>query len=281
MTVHHPMPPLNFLHGLRYSHDPRLVAFHFKHLRRAFRMVEALTGASDDAIRAAYREVATDAAFLEGLAGRYQEVTGRETAGWNYMFLTGSEPRFPFRLVEAESGGFYFHAFVYYALIRVFKPERAVETGGTPGVSTAFLLKAMERNAQGVLHTVDLPPDKPLGETDHPGAYHHESMPEGEGSGWLVPAELKGRHHQHLGDARELLPPLLESLGTMDLFIHDSDHSFQHMAWEFAAAWPYLRPGGLLISDDIRTNRAFEDFVTEKALTAYRYGGQGAVRKLE
>ncbi len=64
----------------------------------------------------------------------------------------------------------------------------------------------------------------------------------------------------HIGDTRELLPPLLERLGTVDLFIHDSLHTYDHMMFEFECAWPHIRPGGFLIADDALWNKSFDEF---------------------
>ena len=46
----------------------------------------------------------------------------------------------------------------------------------------------------------------------------------------------------------------------VDLFVHDSDHSYGHMLWEYSTAWPRLSGGGVLYSDDIEWNSAFRDF---------------------
>jgi predicted O-methyltransferase YrrM len=44
------------------------------------------------------------------------------------------------------------------------------------------------------------------------------------------------------------------------MFIHDSLHTYEHMLWEFETAYPLIRPGGLLVSDDALWNNAFHDF---------------------
>jgi predicted O-methyltransferase YrrM len=46
----------------------------------------------------------------------------------------------------------------------------------------------------------------------------------------------------------------------MDIFIHDSLHTYEHMIWEFEASYPSLRVGGLLFADDALWNHAFSDF---------------------
>src|SRR6266480_7212838 len=45
-----------------------------------------------------------------------------------------------------------------YALCRALKPSVVMETGVAYGVSTAFLLKALDVNRNGRLHSIDLPP---------------------------------------------------------------------------------------------------------------------------
>ncbi|HEC24065.1 MAG TPA: class I SAM-dependent methyltransferase [Chloroflexi bacterium] len=274
-----PKPPLNFWQGLRYSHDPRLVSFHIRQVKRAEHLLMGLTGSDRRTVRRAMFEVWRDERFLEALLGRHAAVTGRQPRGSDFMFLTGSEPRFPFRLMTEEAGSLYFHGMIQYALVRLLKPTVVVETGGTPGNSSAHFLRAMDRNQHGELHTVDLPPTAPLSDYSGHGGWLHEAMPEGQGSGWAVPEFLRGRHHQHIGDARELLPQVLDSVKPVDIFLHDSDHSYEHMMWEFETAWPFIRPGGVLLSDDIATNSAFAEFCAGHALTAYQAGGLGGVRK--
>jgi hypothetical protein len=51
------------------------------------------------------------------------------------------------------------------------------------------------------------------------------------------------------------------------------------MMWEFATAWPHVRAGGVLLSDDVRANRAFAEFAAAQGLPAFYTGGLGAIRK--
>jgi len=50
---------------------------------------------------------------------------------------------------------------------------------------------------------------------------------------------------------------------SIDMFLHDSSHSYRHMLWEFHQFWPRLRDGGLLVSHDVQMNAAFPEFVTK------------------
>jgi hypothetical protein len=50
---------------------------------------------------------------------------------------------------------------------------------------------------------------------------------------------------------------------SIDMFLHDSSHSFRHMLWEFREFWGRLRDRGLLVSHDVNLNAAFPEFVTK------------------
>jgi predicted O-methyltransferase YrrM len=136
-----------------------------------------------------------------------------------------------------------------YAAIRAFRPETVVETGVANGVSSSYVLLALEKNGQGKLHSIDI------------GAASH--LPEGKAIGWIVPQFLRHRWQLRIGDAKVLLPELLAILGTIDVFIHESLHVYDHMLWEFRTAYPHLNPGGLLFSDDALWNDAFPEFAEE------------------
>ena len=66
-----------------------------------------------------------------------------------------------------------------------------------------------------------------------------------------------------VGDSKVLLPALLRELRRSDVFIHDSLHTYDHMLWEFRAAYPFLPDGGLLFADDALWNDAFWEFKRE------------------
>jgi len=72
-----------------------------------------------------------------------------------------------------------------------------------------------------------------------------------------VPPELHDRWTFVPGASRRRLAPLLAELGSIDLFVHDSHHTRATMRVEFAAAWPALAPGGVLLADDVHGNDAF------------------------
>src|SRR5215472_12838381 len=104
-----------------------------------------------------------------------------------------------------------------YAICRIMKPTTVVETGTCYGVSSAFILKALQLNGAGELRSVDLPP---LGNSADRFV------------GWLIPAELRSRWTLHRGTSRRVLPPMLRTLGKVDLFLHDSLHTYSNILME-------------------------------------------------
>jgi methyltransferase family protein len=76
-----------------------------------------------------------------------------------------------------------------------------------------------------------------------------------------------------------LLPDLLGVLGQVDLFLHDSDHSYENMVFEFEQALPRLVPGGVLMSDDTHLHPAWDDFCAKHRLRPTCIGTLGVTRK--
>lgn len=131
-----------------------------------------------------------------------------------------------------------------YSLVRLLAPSEVVETGVSDGMSTYFILLAMNRNGRGFLSSIDLPT------VGLPRVY-------GKPPGWLVPENLRDRWNLRIGSSEKLLTPLLWERGEIDAFFHDSEHSYHRMRWEFSLAKQHLRPEGLIISDDSLANDAF------------------------
>jgi predicted O-methyltransferase YrrM len=135
-----------------------------------------------------------------------------------------------------------------YALVRLLRPHVMVETGVADGTTSAYILRALEDNGRGHLYSIDVP---------------SERLPRGEAPGWIVDAELRHRWTLRIGPSSELLPPLLKELVSIDMFLHDSLHTYENMMFEYRAAWPYLTARGLLLSHDVGRHTAFFDFARE------------------
>jgi predicted O-methyltransferase YrrM len=155
------------------------------------------------------------------------------------------------RLVKADLVPPSFHnarlglARLCYALCRAMQPEIIVETGVCYGVTSAFFLQALAINKKGKLWSIDLPP-LPLSGVMETGA--------------LIPDRLRSRWQLERGRTRRVLPQLASDLSALDIFLHDSLHTYRNMAFEFQTVWPRLRKGGVLLSDDVAMNRAFQNF---------------------
>jgi predicted O-methyltransferase YrrM len=152
-----------------------------------------------------------------------------------------------------------------YRLLRELRPEVAVETGVCNGVSTAFVLLALEDNGKGRLHSIDLP--EVAGEEYEKGTFWDGKggavIPPGKEPGWMVPPGLRERWDLVLGRSQDQLPALLDRVGEIDFFMHDSEHSYECMSFEFRTAWEALREGGVLVADDVNVNQAWDEFTRE------------------
>ena len=120
------------------------------------------------------------------------------------------------------------------------------------GLSSWLILAAMEANGTGTLTSVDWPV---LG---IPRLY-------GRPPGWLVPSQLRARWRLVLGRSERVLPSEEDQVRPLDLFLHDSEHSYENMIREFRFASSISGDGGLILSDDA--------FVNDALLTAAREAG--------
>jgi hypothetical protein len=133
-----------------------------------------------------------------------------------------------------------------WCVARHLRPQVLLETGVAHGVTTRFLLEALELNGGGHLWSIDLPP---------------QLYPELHGEiGAAVDRRLTNRWSYVRGSSRRKLRGVLERLGPVDLFIHDSLHSERNVRFELEHVWQALRPGGIVLVDDIDANRGFSAF---------------------
>jgi len=148
-----------------------------------------------------------------------------------------------------------------YGLARWLRPAVVVESGGFIGMSSAFILKALadENIAAAKLYSIELSGDC------EQGALVPDEL---RSSNRLIP--MQGRIEDFL--KRDQLPR------PIDMFLHDSSHSFRHMLWEFRQFWPRLRNGGLLVSHDVQMNAAFPEFVSKTYAHDKKTGRRDAER---
>lgn len=160
-----------------------------------------------------------------------------------------------------------------YAVCKLLRPRTIVETGVKRGTSTAFILQAILENGNGHLYSIDLP--NVIVDDDASNV-----LPEGTKTGYLVPPELvQGNWALIYGDSRNELPKLLDKVESISIFHHDSLHTYDHMLFEYRSVWPKLSKGGVLLSDDARSNGAFTDFCSEIGVIGSFVGDSGIAFK--
>jgi hypothetical protein len=135
-----------------------------------------------------------------------------------------------------------------YILCRIRKPQAVVETGVANGVTSTFILQALETNGGGELYSIDLPP---------------LAVYDGGEVGSLIPQNLRHRWRLNLGSSRRLLPPLVKQLGRVDLFVHDSLHSYHNVRRELRIVSRKLSPDGIVVVDNIAGNSAFTEWANK------------------
>ncbi|WP_339105960.1 class I SAM-dependent methyltransferase [Haloterrigena salinisoli] len=140
---------------------------------------------------------------------------------------------------------------VLYVLVRFQAPDTVVETGVFDGLSSAYLLRALDVNGGGTLHSIDIKDPEIL-----------PSDIEDPTPGWTVPDDLQSYWDLRIGDAREILPEIAAET-TIDLFLHDSNHDADHMAFEFDAAAKGMEANAILLADNVEYNDAFANFAED------------------
>ena len=193
----------------------------------------------------------------------------------NYWLAIRNESEFNEHIRERLQGVDYGQVVIpelLYVLVRKLCPAKVVETGVAAGVSSAYILQALEDNQYGKLYSIDYP---------NYSLVEGAVIPEGEETGFVVPDYLRDRWELKIGKSQELLSPLLEKLGKIDIFLHDSEHSYKNMSHEYKVAWQYLNKGGLLMSHDINDNNAFKEFAIwhGKERNEIYFTGMGVMRK--
>jgi hypothetical protein len=135
-----------------------------------------------------------------------------------------------------------------YVLCRIVRPLHIVETGVGNGVSTTFILRALAENGLGRLTSIDLPP----------------AGVRAEAIGSLVPSSLIGQWELVTGASHRLLPGVLHELGDLQMFVHDSRHTYRYVRRELECVSPRLGRPAAVVVDDAERHSAFANWV-EKA----------------
>ncbi len=139
--------------------------------------------------------------------------------------------------------------FELYALARLLKPGHIVEIGVSAGVSSAYFLKAIQRNSHGRLHSIDLP-EPQIGLSLSPRKNSFWCLPPGRASGWAVPASLANDWDLRLGSSAELLPDLTYDLESVGLFLYDVPYTKAGAISDFQIVDKKLKAGSVIMADN-------------------------------
>ena len=153
---------------------------------------------------------------------------------------------------------FGFYRVLVYVLCRALRPAVYLETGVLHGLTTCFALAAVARNGFGQVVSVDLPSHFETGPANDDG--FTDTLPPGLGPGWLIHERYRPWWNLLLGRSRDVMPEFFRGTPTIDIFLHDSEHTYATMRDEFDLAWDRLSPSGVLLADNIDMNTSFFDF---------------------
>jgi predicted O-methyltransferase YrrM len=135
-----------------------------------------------------------------------------------------------------------------FAATKLLRARKVVETGIGPGTTSFAILNAL-KEVDGMLYSFDL------------GVSYGES--DTRPVGFVVPQDMRSKWTITLGNSRETLIPVLNRISPIDIFFHDSDHSYNHVMFELKTASKYLIKNGLIMVDNYDWSDAPVDFSKE------------------
>jgi hypothetical protein len=122
----------------------------------------------------------------------------------------------------------------WYAIVRATEPDLVVETGTHLGLGSCVIAAALLRNGHGRLTTIDIDDD----------------------AGYLITEPWASVIDRRIGSSIDELAKLRD----VDIFLHDSLHTYDYEASELAAVEPNLRTGAIVLSDNAHDSRALSDW---------------------
>jgi hypothetical protein len=153
---------------------------------------------------------------------------------------TGDGPLPLYEMGVAVAG----HSRLLYGLCAHLRARRVLETGVAFGWSSLAILLALRDRPDSLLVSTDMP---------------YLWLRADSWVGGAVPDELRQRWILLRRPDRLVLPEALAH-GPFDLCHYDSDKSARGRLWAYPQIWARLRPGGLLVSDDIDDNAGWRTF---------------------
>lgn len=134
-----------------------------------------------------------------------------------------------------------------FQVCEALRARTVVETGVAYGWSSLAILASI-CSRDGTLFSVDMP---------------HPLLKDNGLTGAVVPEEMHENWRLYREPDCPGLRKILRSERDIDFVHYDSDKSYFGRAESYRLLWAHLRPGGILMSDDIADNTAFRDFAAE------------------
>ncbi|MCL4328821.1 MAG: class I SAM-dependent methyltransferase [Candidatus Thermoplasmatota archaeon] len=142
-----------------------------------------------------------------------------------------------------------------YIATALLKPGNVVETGVGPGTTSFAFLSAIGNS--GNLYSFDL------------GVKYGQEKAELP-VGFVVPERVKKNWHLTIGNSRETLLPKLREIGSVNIFFHDSEHTYDHVTLELDSVLPYLRGNWIIMVDNFDWTDAPHDFAERNKFSLVR-----------
>jgi predicted O-methyltransferase YrrM len=122
----------------------------------------------------------------------------------------------------------------WYALVRAAEPDHVVETGTHLGLGSCIIAAALLQNGHGRLTTIDIDPD----------------------AGYLITEPWAEVIDRRIGSSVEELAHMQD----VNIFLHDSLHTYDYESKELAAVESNLRPDAIVLSDNAHDSAALSDW---------------------
>jgi len=118
----------------------------------------------------------------------------------------------------------------WYAIVRALQPDNVVETGTHLGLGSCVIAAALLRNGHGRVTTIDIDSD----------------------SGHLIGEPWASVIDRRVGSS----VAELATVSDVDMFLHDSLHTYDYETQELAAVEPNLRSDAIVLSDNAHDSAA-------------------------
>jgi len=152
---------------------------------------------------------------------------------------------------------------LFYVIAKCVRPLCIVETGVAAGYNSYAWLCGLTSNESGKVYSYDLLPSIETEERMLWRQWGWKYRPTGATSGWIIPDSCRKYWSLTLGDSVEMLTATRDALPPVDIFYHDSRHTYEHMTSEFQLVKNKVRQGGLILADDATENRAFAELAEQ------------------